>query len=313
MQTDLKNILFKCGFDNEIAITTITENDIETIEKAVNADKTILNDCVQYKKEEQFALKPGHRSLILGLPQKFEKYLEHKKVTTTKRKYTKKDNKIVPQTERQNLSETQLKNRLTKQLTTYMLNLKYSVRFINNDISNFEKNESKNYYQCKVKCPFCKKTYVCQFSTCWILSNFQAHLRDHIKKASVQLKNLQSMHSQTATNANLTSSHLKTTTLAPNTASASTTTLAPTLAPTDAPTEAPTEAPNEAPTTSSAIAIAGTSANPRVFQQQKLVQTTSTQYTHAALDSTATRAIETAPLATPTIKSTNEIKRILYH
>lgn len=71
MQTDLKNILFKCGFDNGISITTITEKDIETIEKAVNADKTILNDCVQYKKEE-FALKPGHRSLILGLPKKFE-------------------------------------------------------------------------------------------------------------------------------------------------------------------------------------------------------------------------------------------------
>lgn len=156
----MKNILHECGFDSELSIIALKETDIEIIEKTVNEKKWILEGSIDYNKclttGEQFFFKPGHRALILSLPEKFEQYLQSS--------YDK--------------SEEELKSELTKKLMNYLRKKNYSVHFNNNNLTDFEKNS------CRVKCPFCGKRLLCSFKTHWIVSNFEAHLREHIKAAS---------------------------------------------------------------------------------------------------------------------------------
>lgn len=80
MQNDVKNILSICGYDNDLSILTLKDDDIQVIEKIMNDDKfSYLRDSKVYQTDNIFQFKPGHKALILSLPEKFEEYLVHKK------------------------------------------------------------------------------------------------------------------------------------------------------------------------------------------------------------------------------------------
>lgn len=173
---DIPNILTACGYDSELAIIGLKEKDLETIEKEVDKNKDILKNSTDYKNNynspERFVLKPGHKSLILSLPKKFEDFLEEKK---------KDEQRNNPKKNSKNVNE--LKSELTEKLNNYMLRFSFNVNFTQSDLSKFIFLEDKNCYTCGVKCPFCMKVFSCKYSTYWMVSNFEAHLKSHVNQA----------------------------------------------------------------------------------------------------------------------------------
>lgn len=174
---DIKNILTACGYDSELAITGLRKEDLETIEREVNENKIILENCKKLGKthknnhnsNERFVLKPGHKSLILGLPKRFEQFLEAKK--NKQRSNAKKKN------------ENELKSKLIKKLKNYMLSFSFNINFAQSDLSEFVFVQDENCYTCRVKCSFCMKFFPCKFTTYWVVNNFETHLKKHVDDA----------------------------------------------------------------------------------------------------------------------------------
>lgn len=199
MQRDIRKILPACGFDTELSIISLKENDINTIEKIVNQKKTLLSKSVLYNENETFEFKPGHRSLILSLPKRFEAYLEFKK-SNQQQANTQRLNKKPENINPKNKSNDQLISELIEKLMKYMQKWHYSVVFTKNDVSNF--NKDQNVCKCKIKCPFCAKFYVCSYSKHWAVSNFEAHIKKHINDASGIQKHSQTSQSQSRSQSN---------------------------------------------------------------------------------------------------------------
>ena len=170
---DIPILLSECGYDSEFAILSLQEKDLETIEKEVNERKNILKSSSKYKNiynsNERFVLKPGHKSLILSLPKKFEQFLEARK------------DKQRNNAEKRN--ETELKSELTEKLKKYMLSFSFNVNFTQSDLSEFIFVQDKNWYTCCVKCPFCMKLFRCKYSKYWITGNLESHLKKHVDDA----------------------------------------------------------------------------------------------------------------------------------
>lgn len=76
MLNEIKRILQVSGFDNCLSILALKPSDIPDIEKCVNQNKNILKNSNQNSVTEDFTLKPGHRALILNLPEKFKAYCD---------------------------------------------------------------------------------------------------------------------------------------------------------------------------------------------------------------------------------------------
>lgn len=172
---DIPNILTECGYDSELAIISLTEKDLETIESVIDKKKHILKYSRNYKEyydsHERFVLKPGHKSLILGLRKKIEEFVK-----------TKKDD-AETKNKNETLDGNELKTGLIEKLKRYMLRFSFNINFTESDISDFTFVQHENCYKCGVKCPFCMKVYSCKYLTHWIVSNYETHIKAHVDDA----------------------------------------------------------------------------------------------------------------------------------
>lgn len=64
-----------------------------------------------------------------------------------------------------------------------MRRFQYMVQFSLNDISEFKK-ENENVYRCRVNCKFCDKSFFAKYKSHWVVSNIEAHLKNHVNGAS---------------------------------------------------------------------------------------------------------------------------------
>lgn len=147
----------------------LKESDIADIEKCVNDSKYIFkNSNNTYSVNDEFILKPGHRALILNLPNKFKEYQDSKQTKNKRKKPT-----VVQKTKSDLILE------LRQKLECYLNKLNFAVQFDEDSVTDYF--EENNSYSCRVKCPFCLKSLLCNYVSHWVVSNIEAHLKNHVK------------------------------------------------------------------------------------------------------------------------------------
>lgn len=198
----MKLILDECGYNNNLSILSLTEADIEKIESFINSKPSLLKKLKSYKAKEKFELKPGHRSTILILPKYYQEYINlSAQSDKNSSKQTSESQSSLKPTRKQkkkiNKTVDELKNELINKLKHYVEKFNIVVEFSLNHIFEFneENNHYKYKYKCRVKCALCQKKIVCNYSTHWVVSNLESHLKDHIKPI-VQKSNENSSNNQ---------------------------------------------------------------------------------------------------------------------
>lgn len=175
-------ILAQTGYDNTVSISEICEEDVKTIEEFVDAKlKHIVEASGVYKIYEKFAFLPGHKKLILSLPNQLKLFENIKK------------RKVEEATE-----EVELLNQEEIDSLTAKLLSKLSKTAGNIGLNSFTENEVKSTidvyinhsrslnekpsYKCSIKCSECDKIIPCTWNGYWQTGNLDKHLKIHIKK-----------------------------------------------------------------------------------------------------------------------------------
>lgn len=164
----VKTLLFSAGYDRNSNLASLNAEKIEEIEKHLNLDKDIIEnlDCCyseEYKKLNEFRFLPGHKALILMIPDLIG---VSKNVVT----------------------DHELKSSLIKKLMTACA--KAGAKLPAGTISEanlleFHRTtkEKDTVCQCTFSCPFCSKTYTIKYKTFWMTNNAWKHLKSgHIEK-----------------------------------------------------------------------------------------------------------------------------------
>lgn len=179
----INKIIIEAGFDCISALANIDQNSIKLIEEHVNENKGILKGTV-YKNSVNFKLKPGHKAIILGIPNALKNYeLKNKKI------------RVCP------LDEETLKKKLVEKLTKFAEKFSYDLIFNVELISEFFKDK------CRFKCPLCSTKIKCVYTHYWLISNLEKHIKSHYKRVQIieidtgnQVETIeQSEHSNTTT------------------------------------------------------------------------------------------------------------------
>lgn len=158
---EIQEILSECAFDNKSSIFEINDSACKLIEEFVTSNHSRFESILKNTKYENispFKLLPGHKLLILSLPNHLQK--------VEKRKVTVKDEEL-PQV-------------LLKKLHTFTEKSGFEIVATIDSISEFRKEGS--VYKCKFECPVCDRKISCQYKTNWLISNLQAHIKGHLKE-----------------------------------------------------------------------------------------------------------------------------------
>lgn len=67
------NILFDTGFESLHSIEAITKESIDEIEKYVNENRSVILNTI-YENKLDFKFLPGHRALLMNLPNKVQQF-----------------------------------------------------------------------------------------------------------------------------------------------------------------------------------------------------------------------------------------------
>lgn len=135
---------------------------------------------------ETFVLKPGHRVLILNLPDKFKEYFVFEKKTEE----TNNTEEIPKNTSKKNKSELTIE--LVEKLEKCLNELGYTFYSDTNSVTDFvgsfdgknrtQNRISRNIASCRIQCAFCEKKLLCNYEEYWMTSNIKAHFKNDIKK-----------------------------------------------------------------------------------------------------------------------------------
>lgn len=75
----IKNILVNSGYDNELSISKLNNESINDIEIFVTANRNLLKNSIYEKSsEKKFSFLPGHRHLLLDLPNQLRDFKNSK-------------------------------------------------------------------------------------------------------------------------------------------------------------------------------------------------------------------------------------------
>lgn len=169
----VKTLLICAGFDTISSLSNLNEKSIVEIEQYLSTKKGViakLNCCYsdEYKNLEKFEFLPGHKAIILAIP----------------------DMLFVRKLHR-NYSDQDLKNMLINKLTTASVNAarKKGFQFAEGTISEanlirfHRPKDGKNIVsKCSFSCPFCSKVYALTYKTYWKTNNAWTHLKNvHIE------------------------------------------------------------------------------------------------------------------------------------
>lgn len=182
-------ILYATGYDNEIAISALCNEDIKIIEEFVDSNlKHLIENLDIYNSSEKFIFLPGHKKLVLSLPKQLKEFENNKKEKVEK---SETEQLAVTDEEIELLSETEivdLKKKLLSKLTTSAENIGLQ-KFTENEflssvdayVSHSLVKNKKPTYKCLIKCIKCEKRIPCTWNGYWQIGNFEKHLKIHMK------------------------------------------------------------------------------------------------------------------------------------
>lgn len=170
------NLLIEAGVDKVLSLRSINEETILQIEQFLTANKQIvnkLNCCYSewYKQQECFQFLPGHRTIILAIPNQIKEMLAGKSLG----KSHLKQNEV---------SDEELKNHLIKNLLKFTGKIGFPISseiVSQSNLHDFERGSIEKYVaKVRFSCPFCNKSFSVVYKQFWMSSNVTKHLKTHI-------------------------------------------------------------------------------------------------------------------------------------
>lgn len=199
-------ILKNCGYDNAISVSEIDKEDIVSIEEHISNNQlhqNLVDELPVYKNIAPFSFLPGHRKLLLSLPQKVHNF---------KNKKCRKNIFQVPKSEARSEAGSEVQSNetfeeielltegeliiLKEKLFTKLNQSEHAVRInavfteaniinaIEPYISHSRVAQRKPAYKCSVKCTKCDKTIPCTHNSHWQVSNLEKHLKLHFEESA---------------------------------------------------------------------------------------------------------------------------------
>lgn len=183
----VKSLLIDAGYDTILSLNEMDDAKIKKVEDFLNANKQFVNKlkcCYSehYKQLEKFEFLPGHKSIILALPNQIKENQDKQIKKSRKQRHDL-------------LSNEELQQQLIKSLTNFLkiqaekANLEIPEDVISEaNIHNFETETNGNDFlcTCRFSCPFCSKTYSVNYKTFWMSSNVTKHLKTHVNPSTDQ-------------------------------------------------------------------------------------------------------------------------------
>lgn len=179
----LKFLLTATGFDSLLSLSQIDNETIRELEGYLNRNRKhfdSLQCCFaeEYRGQATFEFLPGHKSILLGIPQRIVE------MNTAQNNKTKR--KPAEQTPTKNRkTEAEAKSCLVQNLITFLE--KNGVQLPFNPIADSNlrdfcsgSEEAEYVYKCNFSCPFCEKLIPVRFKTFWTSSNVTVHLKKHL-------------------------------------------------------------------------------------------------------------------------------------
>lgn len=183
----IKSLLELAGYDTLSSLANIDEKKVKCVEEHLDADKTPIQklECCcssEYKQLEKFQFLPGHKTIIISIPDELKEMNE-----------IKRSKKMANMVTKHSLSDEELKENLIKTLATaWTTALKEAeielpqniITSENNlyDFKRFPEGESKIHgkiCECLFSCPFCSKTFKMTYKAWWWSSKATKHLKQH--------------------------------------------------------------------------------------------------------------------------------------
>lgn len=159
----IKILLISSGYSVNSSLANLNEKRIEEIEQYLNSNKYIIRnlECCyseEYKALDKFQFLPGHKTVILAIPDMLDVSKEHI------------------------LSDQELKDSLIRKLmvASRRAGLNIPAGTISEaNLIQFERtpNENDTVCKCIFSCPFCSKRYTIKHKTFWNTSNAWKHLK----------------------------------------------------------------------------------------------------------------------------------------
>lgn len=182
----------RSGYDNALAFLDFNESDLKILENFAEENlQELVKETDAYSEVKPFAFLPGHRKLLIGLPNKIADFKNRKS-----KKNLFKTSKIearAPYTEEvvEILTETEiskLKESLLQKINVCLLSIGLDSVFTETNlvsefeiyISNTLKKLTKPSYKVLVKCILCDKRIPCTHNSHWQICNLDKHIKTHM-------------------------------------------------------------------------------------------------------------------------------------
>lgn len=172
----IQKILLETGFDTEISLEELEEENVKFIEDFVKENRYLLAGTIYEKKNtNEFKFLIGHRALLLALPRKI-KEANSKKETTNKK--IKRGVENYSELKEEEIAK--LKEDLIEKLKKYSASKNLCLEIDSKDICEFMVQEDR--VKCRVQCPYCSMKSACFKTKYWYTSNIESHLKKHLKE-----------------------------------------------------------------------------------------------------------------------------------
>lgn len=166
------------AYDTLNSLKAITTEKIQEIEDYLTQNRSTWFDeldCCKsedYKKQTEFSFLPGHKTIVLMIPEQIKQMSDAKQIATVAKKKKVRDDK-------------ELINNLISNVVNYMEKngLVTAAEIVSaNNIREFKRgNEIEDFVcKCLFACPFCSKVFPLTYKKFWMSSNLTYHLKNHI-------------------------------------------------------------------------------------------------------------------------------------
>lgn len=189
------SLLIKAGYNSSHSLKDLNEKKVDFIETFFEENKNILNQAVvrcgsTYKCMKKFKFLPGHRDMILSIPELLPEIEAAMQRGNSKTK-AKTVNKCLAK--KHYKSEMAVKQQLLNGLQNVAKKHKFEMFatvLSEANLVDFEKiagqcqcgKECNTIYRCCFVCPVCPKRYTLQYKSFWMSSNATKHINDHIRQ-----------------------------------------------------------------------------------------------------------------------------------
>lgn len=173
-------LLENAAYDTLNSLKAIDTEKLDIIETYLSEHRlSWINDLTccksdEYKKQSIFRFLPGHRTMVLGIPEQIKQMRSVIPCVNQSATVAKKDR-----------TDNELKSKLISNVMAYMKKNNFSLPdelMSSENIRNFERGTALDDFVCKCKfvCPFCPKNFPITHKQFWMSSNLTKHLKNHI-------------------------------------------------------------------------------------------------------------------------------------